>query len=426
LGIEFRNWARQGHVYFHPFGRYGDNFGATSFHHYWLRLRALGEKTVLDDYSLCATAAQLGRFARGGGGDRRTVFSTFAYAYHFDAALYALYLRAQAERRGVARVEGKLVDVTLRGEDGFIEAVTLEDGRRIDGDLFVDCSGFRGLLIEQALKTGYEDWTHWLPCDRAVAVPCALDGEFTPFTRSTAHAAGWQWRIPLQHRVGNGYVYSSKCIGDEQAAATLLANLDGERQAEPRFLKFTTGKRKKFWNRNCVALGLASGFLEPLESTSIHLIQSGISRLISWLPDRRFDPLTIQEYNRLQDQEFERVRDFIIFHYYATERDDAELWRYCRQMPVPDTLQYKIDVFRDQARFVSLPGDFFQDTNWLAVMMGQFIAPTRYDPVADVPAADEIARTLKAMRLVIQQTAQSMPSHADFIARNCAARSAAA
>jgi tryptophan halogenase len=420
LGIEFRDWQRLQHSYFHPFGKYGTQIEQIALHHHWLRLRAAGHDEPLVDYSLSGTAARLGKFIRPAQ-DPRLIMSSLAYALHFDASLYAQYLRGYAQARGVSRIERKVVRVELRGEDGFIRALHLDDGTQIEADLFIDCSGFRGLLIEQALHTGYEDWTHWLPCDRAVAVPCESAGALTPFTRSTARTAGWQWRIPLQHRIGNGYVYCSRFISDDEAAATLLANLDGKAQAEPRFLRFTTGRRTKFWNKNCIALGLAGGFLEPLESTSIHLIQSGLTQLAAIFPDRSFDPCDAQEYNRLQIEEFERVRDFIILHYKAGSRDDAPLWQYCHNMDIPEELSYRINLFRHSGRIACQDRELFVESNWLSVFIGQGIWPQRYDPLADMLPIDSISAHLLRMRNQIRQTAEAMPAHADFIAENCRA-----
>jgi len=421
LGIEFRNWGAQGHQYIHPFGKYGITIDRVAFHHHWLRVREAGDRTPLHEFSLSASAAYGGKFARPVE-DPRLILSSLSYAFHFDAALYAAWLRRYAEARGVTRVEGRVVDVELRGEDGFIRALCLEGERRIEGELFIDCSGFHGLLIEQALKTGYEDWTHWLPCDRAVAVPCESVVPLLPYTRATAHAAGWQWRIPLQHRIGNGHVYSSAFVSDDEATATLLANLDGKPLADPRPLRFTTGRRRKFWNRNCIALGLAAGFLEPLESTSIHLVQSGLTQLAAVFPDASFDPADAREYNRVQLAEFDRVRDFIILHYKQNARDDAPLWRQCRAMPIPPELEYRMQLFASSGRVMTEERDLFAESNWLSVMLGQGISPARHDPLADLVPLEETRRRLGELRGLIRATATAMPDHAAFIATHCQAK----
>jgi tryptophan halogenase len=423
LGIQFRDWVRPGHAYLHPFGTYGADVEGQAFHQWWLKLRALGDQTDIGDYSLANVAARLGRFTRPGA-DLAKVPSTLNYAFHFDAGLYATYLREYAQARGVVRLERKVVDVELRGEDGFIQALVLEGGERLEADFFIDCSGFRGLLIEQALKAGYEDWNHWLPCDRAVAVPCESVADITPYTRSTAREAGWQWRIPLQHRIGNGYVYCSSFIGDDEAASTLMANLDGRALAEPRSLRFTAGRRKKLWSRNCVALGLAGGFLEPLESTSIHMIQTGLSKLQTLFPDRGFDPFDEQEFNRLSILEYERIRDFIVLHYHATAREDAELWRYCRAMPVPDTLRHKIELFRSRGRVAIYEDELFITTNWLAVLTGQGVWPRRCEPTVEVGDLAAAKARLQQTKASIREAALAMPTHLDFIEANCRAAAA--
>ena len=369
---------------------------------------------------MSAVAAAQGKYARPGVQARQPL-SQLLYAFHFDAGLYAKFLRGRAEAGGVARIEGRIVDVGLRSDDGYVESVTLADGKKVEGDLFIDCSGFRGLLIEQALETGYEDWTHWLPCNRAVAVPSRYDGEPDPFTRSTARSAGWQWRIPLQHRTGNGYVYSSRFLSDDEAKATLLANLDGEPLADPRPLRFTAGRRSQGWARNCIALGLASGFLEPLESTSIHLIQTGIAKLLTLFPDLAFDPVVIEEYNRQVREELDAIRDFLILHYHATQRDDSDFWNYCRTMAIPDTLATKIEMFRSTGRILERGYDLFHVPSWIAVMLGQGIDPQRYDPLVDAVPAQEAAAVLSGMRTVIARTAEAMPTHQQFIDRHCRA-----
>jgi tryptophan halogenase len=349
------------------------------------------------------------------------VLNSLEYAYHFHAALYGRFLRSYAEARGVKRQEGKIVQVRQREPDGFIEAVVLTGGRRVPGDLFIDCSGFRGLLIEQTLHCGYEDWSHWLPCDRALAVPSESVNPLIPYTRATAHTAGWQWRIPLQHRTGNGYVYCSRYVSDDEATATLLKNLDAKAMGDPRPLRFVTGRRRKFWDRNCVALGLAAGFLEPLESTSIYLIQSGIARLLALFPDRTCNEVEIDEYNRLTELQMEQIRDFIILHYKLTQRADAPFWRSCASMEVPQTLARKINLFRRRGRIVRYQDELFTEDSWLAVMLGQNVKPERYDPLVDVLTQDNTVAVLRRMQVLVRQAAESLPGHGDFIARHCAA-----
>ena len=420
LGIEFSDWGQVGDRYMHPFGGFGVDMDAIQFHQHWLRRHGEGDPTSLWDYSLSTVAARAGRFIKPGR-DAPSALQTLKYAYHFDAGLYAAYLRRHAESRGVIRHEGRIVDVALRSTDGFVEAVTLDDGRRIQADLFIDCSGFRGLIIEQALGAGYEDWSHWLPCDRALAVPTANVSPLTPYTRATAGSAGWRWRIPLQHRTGNGHVYCSSHISDDDACAELMAGLDGAPLADPRPLRFVTGRRRAPWVKNCVCLGLASGFLEPLESTSIHLIQSGVSKLMTMFPDDRFDPLLIAEYNRLSQLQFEQIRDFIILHYKATRRDDTPFWRQVRDMEIPETLSRKIDLFRATGRLFRFEDELFSEASWIAVLLGQGIIPSAYEPLADAVDRPLTDRRMDAIAKVIRDIAADMPGHEAFIARYCRA-----
>jgi tryptophan halogenase len=367
-------------------------------------------------------AAQNNRF------DRPTNLpaAAYAYAFQFDAALYAKYLRKYAEQRGVERVEGKIVDVQLRGENGFIDAVVLESGERVEGDLFIDCSGFRALLIGQTLKVPYVDWSHWLICDRAWALPCESRLSPTPYTRATAREAGWQWRIPLQHRMGNGYVFSSKFSNEERARELLLSNLEGAALAEPRLLKFAAGRRKEAWTKNCVAVGLSSGFVEPLESTSIHVIQNYIALLIANFPDRDCNPLLADDYNRLVSSGFDALRDFIILHYKATDREDTEFWRYCKYMSIPDSLAVTMEMFRKCGRFSININQGFPARQWLAVMINQGIMPQSYPPLAVKLDEKALRAELAKIRAGVKRTVENMPRHEDFIAQNCRATTVAA
>ncbi|MBC7668122.1 MAG: tryptophan 7-halogenase [Gemmatimonadaceae bacterium] len=420
LAIEFVDWKAIGHSYYHPFGPYGVDMEGVSFHAYWLRLKALGEAGELTEYSLQALAAHQGKFMRANG-QPNSPLGSIAHAYHIDAGLYARFLRGYAEERGVRRQEGKIVEVHQRAADGFVEAVTLQSGERIKGDLFIDCSGFRGLLIEETLKTGYEDWSNWLLNDRAVAVPCELGGSLAPVTRATARPAGWQWRIPLQHRLGNGYAYSSQHISEDEATAYLLANLDGAPLRDPFTLKFKAGRRLKSWNKNVVAIGLSGGFMEPLESQSIHLIQVGISRLLAMFPDERFEQPDIDRYNRVMQFEYEKIRDFLILHFNATQRSDTPYWDYLRTMPIPDYLADKIAVFKSYGRVFRENEELFNDTSWFAVMIGQGLEPRGHDPMADILSDDDLRARMSDIRSVIAKSAEVMPEHLRFIADNCAA-----
>jgi len=419
LGIEFVGWGRIGHRYFHPFGSYGRAFDIIDPHQYWLRAREAGDTSPLDDHCMAWHLSRAGKFSHPSQ-NPRSVMSTFEYAYHFDASLYAGFLRTYSEARGVSRVEGKIASVALGPENGHVESIRMEDGRQLKADFFIDCSGFRGLLIEGALGTGYNDWTHWLPCDRAVAVQCEPVEAPLPYTRSTAREAGWQWRIPLQHRVGNGYVYCSQYLSDTAATDTLLSHLDGAPTTEPKLLRFTTGRRKAFWSRNVVAIGLSSGFLEPLESTSIHLIQSGITKLLALFPDRDFDPAVIAEYNRLSSNEIERIRDFLILHYKLSERRDTELWKYCAGMDIPDTLAAKIEHFSRYGRLVQREADLFGPASWLAVHIGQFNLPRQTDPLSDFRGIDG-RDWLAKLRAAMAAETDRQPSHADFLREYCGA-----
>jgi tryptophan halogenase len=426
LGIEFVDWARLGDRYVHGFGTIGHDHGLLPFYQYWLKMHLAGKAGGIGDYSLNTAAAPRGRFmASATDVPAHSPLADIAYAYHFDAGLYAQYLRRYSEARGAIRLEGRVEHVQLHGETGFIESVRLADGRVVAGELFIDCSGFRGLLIEEALHTGYDDWTKWLPCNRALAVPCERVAEPTPYTRSTARAAGWQWRIPLQHRTGNGYVYSDAHVGDDEATATLLANLDGRPLADPKLLRFTTGRRRKFWNRNCVALGLASGFMEPLESTSIYLIQSGIARLINLMPDAGFSQVLIDRYNAQAGFEFERIRDFLILHYKATERADTSFWNDCRTMAVPAELADNIRLFADSGRFYRNAEEMFALTSWVQVFLGQRITPTGYHPAVDQMPEKSLAEFVDGVRRVVGACVDAMPMHQQFIDRHCKAAPAA-
>jgi tryptophan halogenase len=422
LGVEFVNWGKPGERYMHGFGRLGQDLATVPFEQYWQKMRRLGKAAPLEEYSITRMAAKAGKFMPARFDVPNSPLADIAYAYHFDASLYARYLRKLAESRGAVRIEGKIVRATQRAGDGYIDAVELENGTRVEGELFIDCSGFRGLLIEQALQTGYEDWSGWLPADRALAVPCESVAAMTPYTRATAHKSGWQWRIPLQHRTGNGHVYCSRYISDDEAASTLLANLDGKALAEPRLIKFQTGMRKQAWNRNVVAIGLAGGFLEPIESTSIHLIQSAIQRLIDYFPDSGFDEVERNEFNRQSRFEYERIRDFIVLHYHLNQRTDSEYWQACANMAIPETLRQKMDLYRARGKVVRVDNELFSEVGWTQVFEGQNMPVESYHPLVDAQSEADIAEYLDSVRGVIAKCVGVMPTHDEYIARHCAAR----
>ncbi len=420
LGIEFVDWHKKGTHYFHPFGTHGFDLEGIEFHHFWNKLREEGSDQNIEEYSINAKAAYSGKFIRPQS-EHGPIINKLGYAFHFDAILYAKFLRKYSEARGVRRLEGKVKDVNLRGEDGFIESITLSDGQVIKGDLFIDCTGFRGLLIEGALKAGYEDWSHYLPVDSAVAAPCKKIEDPIPYTRSTAREAGWQWRIPLQHRTGNGYVYCSQYQNKDSAEKLLMSHLDAPALADARHLHFTTGRRKKFWSKNCVAIGLSAGFMEPLESTSIHLIQSGISKLIALFPDKSMNPVERDEYNRLLEVGYAHIRDFLILHYKLTERDDSDFWEYVRTMDIPESLQRKIDLLESRGRFFKYDDELFNVTSWIAVAIGQGAPPKGYNPLINSLSDNNIKQSLSNIRDAIDKAVLAMPSQQAFIEKFCKA-----
>jgi tryptophan halogenase len=418
LGIEFVDWTRLGHRYIHPFGSHGIDMMGIEFHHHWLKGRTLGDTSELEAYSIAAVAAKAGKMAWPTLDNPKSPLSKLGYAFQFDAGRYARYLRGRAERQGVTRTEGRITSVERDGESGLVTAVVLESGARVEGELFIDCSGFRALLIGQELGVRFVDWSHWLPCDRAVAIPCTLAGDREPLTRSTARPAGWQWRIPLQHRIGNGHVYCSAHMSDDEAIHLLLANLDGEPLAEPNRLRFTAGHRAKAWDKNVVALGLADGFLEPLESTAIYLVQTGIAHLMTLFPTRVFGEAEIGRYNRMVEREYVDIRDFLVLHYRATERDDTAFWDYCRNLDPPEGLAEKLSLFRSSGRIFREHDELFTESSWLAAMVGQGIPAGGYHPVADMLSDAETLDRLAHIRAVIARTVEQMPTQERFLAAN--------
>lgn len=424
LGIEFDGWHRPGSAYLHPFGRHGLDRIDAKFHQMWLRLTqdpsqrdAVGD---ISDYNICAVASRLGRFGHLPKA-QASALPSMSYAFHFDAGLYARFLRDYAEQRGVVRVEGLITRVNQAPETGYVTSVALRSGQIVEGDLFIDCSGFRGLLIEETLSAGYKDWSAWLPCDRAVAVPCESAGELLPYTRAIADEAGWRWRIPLQHRTGNGYVYHSGTLQDDEAEAKLMATLPGRALSVPRRLKFQAGHRKSLWDKNVVAIGLSGGFIEPLESTSIHLIQTGIMRLLTHFPDASFSPASRRVFNRLALEEYEQVRDLVILHYKANARGNLPFWRACRDIAIPDSLAEKVALFTETGRISRYRDELFTEDSWLAVMLGQGIVPQGHDPVVDGIPLESLSRAMRDLKTAVSRGAESLPRHADFISAHCRA-----
>ena len=419
LGIQFVDWTEPGQSYFHQFGDIGRSLNGTAFHQAWLKYRNHPSVGPLADYSMSAVAAANGRFAHSSK-DPNSPLSQLTYAFHFDASAYGQYLRGFAEKLGTQRIEGRIVEVEQDGETGFVTAIKLEDDRRIRGDLFIDCSGFRSLLLGDTLGVPFEDWSHWLPCDRALAVPSERAGPLLPYTRSTAHPAGWQWRIPLQHRTGNGHVYCSDHMSDDEAARILLDTLDSAAIAEPRLIKFKAGRRSKAWDKNVVAMGLSAGFLEPLESTSIHLIQHSLQKLLALFPGHGISPVERDEFNRAMVDSYEPVRDFIVLHYAATRRT-GPFWDQVRTMELPDTLKHKLELFREHGRVFRYNNELFDVPSWVAVMLGQDVLPQSADPLVDSMPEPEVLRAVAELRASYQQTALKLPLASDYIERMIAA-----
>ncbi len=415
LGIQFENWGQQGEKYFHSFGTTGKDCWAGEFQHFWMRGLREGVTFPFGDYSLDLQAALAEKFALM---DKPRL----NHAYHLDAGLYAKYLRKLSEEQGVRRVEGTIAQVKQDPDSGNITSLVLHSGEEVSGDIFIDCTGFRGLLIEQTLHSGYEDWSHYFLCDRAVAMQTELQGPILPYTRAIAHASGWQWRIPLQHRQGNGFVYSSSAISDDEATELLRNNVVGKPINEPRIIPFRPGRRRQLWNKNCVAIGLASGFIEPLESTSIHLISSSIIRFMKMLPLGPVRQTDIDEYNRQGIAELNAIRDFIVLHYKATQRNDSEFWRYCKSMSIPESLATRMDIYRDSARLYWEQGELFTVNSWNQVLLGQGVMPKSYHPVADLMGKEELVNFLNGYRSSMLEFVKQMPAHADFVKGYCAAQ----
>ncbi|MCO4797696.1 MAG: tryptophan 7-halogenase [Colwelliaceae bacterium] len=414
LGIEFENWKQKGDKYMHAFGGVGKNFPFCDFYHFWVKSQQLGYESEFGDFSLNYQASKKNKFEKLNRIEG-TNLSGIEYAYHFDAGLYAKFLRSFCEPLGVKRIEGIINKVSVDPDNGNIKSVTLDDGNKISGDLFIDCTGLKALLIEETLSTGYDDWSHWLPCDRAMALPCEATSPILPYTRSIAHDAGWQWRIPLQHRTGNGIVYSSKYMSDEEAKAVLMSNIDGKPLGEPKVIPFRTGRRRKQWNKNVVAIGLSSGFFEPLESTNIHLIQTAATRLLKFFPHHGIKYEEVNEFNRQSQIESERMRDFIILHYKQNQRDDTDFWRACQRMDVPETLTQKMALFEQTGKIFREQDELFTEVAWQQVMIGQGLIPKDHHPLVDSLSTEQITELMDNLKTIMQRSVDKMTSHDEFL-----------
>lgn len=415
LGISFESWRDVGKDYIHSFGYLGQDCWACGFQHFWMKGLEKGLVSEIGDYCPEHLACREGRFAVMANQDLN-------HAYHLDAGLYAKFLQDIAYKFGCKRIEGRIDKVVLNEQSGDISALNLANGKVVEGDLFIDCTGFKGLLIEEALHTGYDDWSHYLPCDSAIAVQTKTVDKPVPYTRSIARDAGWQWRIPLQNRTGNGFVFCSKYMTDEEAKETLLANIEGELLNEPRVIKYKTGARRKHWNKNCIAIGLSSGFIEPLESTGIHLFQKAIVRLLQLFPYNGIQPSDVDEYNDQTKKEADTIRDFIILHYHLTDRRDTPFWRFCANMPIPETLAHRMRLFKESGRVFKKADDLFGETSWVQVMMGQGLMPEQYHPIVDMMTDEELAMFLNKIKKGVQNTVKNWPDHNDFIQHYCASK----
>lgn len=420
LGIEFVDWMGDGGSYIHPFARYGTALGATPFFHYWQRLNNLGAAQPLSEYSFCIQLCKQNKFVKPMNVPNSPL-REIDYAYHFDAGLYAQFLKKYAEACGVVHVDAKVVGVQKNPSNGYIQSLMLEQGGQIDADFFIDCTGFRGVLIEEALHSGYEDWSHLLPCDSAMAVATPALAHAPPYTRSSARDAGWQWRIPLQHRTGNGYVYSSRFLSDEQARATLLQNLEGEPLSDPRLIRFKTGVRRYPWKKNCVSFGLSSGFLEPLESTSIHLVYEALAHFLGLFPSKVIQPELVKKYNELQMRSFTTIRDLLIFHYWANNRT-GEFWDCCRNMEIPERLRNKVELYQSTGRIFQEDNELFSDVTWISVFLGQGISTTVYNPIADTLSVADLKQRMEDVKHIIHYASQQLPSHREYVSKYCLAK----